>query len=78
MAYTGLAGFIEELVKKDELRVIKNFVNPELEITEITDRVTKSGGKALLFENTGTGFPLLINAYGSDKRMALAIGRARS
>ena len=75
MAYTGLAGFIEELVKKDELRVIKNFVNPELEITEITDRVTKSGGKALLFENTGTGFPLLINAYGSDKRMALAIGR---
>jgi 4-hydroxy-3-polyprenylbenzoate decarboxylase len=75
MAYTGLAGFIEELVKKDELRVIKNFVNPELEITEITDRVTKSGGRALLFENTGTGFPLLINAYGSDKRMALSIGR---
>jgi 4-hydroxy-3-polyprenylbenzoate decarboxylase len=76
MAYTGLAGFIDELAKKDELRVIKNFVNPELEITEITDRVTKSGGKALLFENTGTDFPLLINAYGSDKRMALAIGRA--
>ena len=76
MAYTGLAGFIEELAKRDELRVIKNFVNPELEITEITDRVTKSGGKALLFENTGTDFPLLINAYGSDKRMALAIGRA--
>ncbi len=76
MAYTGLAGFIEELEKRDELRVIKNFVNPELEITEITDRVTKSGGKALLFENTGTDFPLLINAYGSDKRMALAIGRA--
>ena len=76
MAYTGLAGFVEELEKRDELRVIKNFVNPELEITEITDRVTKSGGKALLFENNGTDFPLLINAYGSDKRMALAIGRA--
>ncbi len=75
MAYTGLAGFIEELAKIDELRVIKTFVDPELEITEITDRVTKSGGKALLFENTGTDFPLLINAYGSDKRMALAIGR---
>jgi 4-hydroxy-3-polyprenylbenzoate decarboxylase len=75
MAYTGLAGFIEELAKIDELRVIKNFVDPELEITEITDRVTKSGGRALLFENTGTDFPLLINAYGSDKRMALSIGR---
>jgi 4-hydroxy-3-polyprenylbenzoate decarboxylase len=76
MAYSGLAGFIEELAKRDELRIIKNYFNPELEITEITDRVTKSGGKALLFENTGTDFPLLINAYGSDKRMALAIGRA--
>jgi 4-hydroxy-3-polyprenylbenzoate decarboxylase len=76
MAYSGLAGFIEELAKRDELRKIKEYINPELEITEITDRVTKSGGKALLFENTGTGFPLLINAYGSDKRMALAIGKA--
>jgi 4-hydroxy-3-polyprenylbenzoate decarboxylase len=76
MAYSGLAGFIDELAKRDELRIIKNFVNPELEITEITDRVTKSGGKALLFENTGTDFPLFINAYGSDKRMAMAIGRA--
>ena len=75
MAYTGLAGFIDELAKRDELRSIKNFINPELEITEITDRVTKSGGKALLFENTGTDFPLLINAYGSDSRMAMAIGR---
>ena len=32
-------------------------------------------GKALLFENTGTDFPVLINAFGSDKRMAMAIGR---
>jgi 4-hydroxy-3-polyprenylbenzoate decarboxylase len=76
MAYTGLAGFIKELAKKDELRIIKSFISPELEITEITDRVTKSGGKALLFENTGTDFPLLINAFGSDIRMAMAIGGA--
>jgi 4-hydroxy-3-polyprenylbenzoate decarboxylase len=75
MAYTGLYGFIDELAKRDELLRIKDFINPELEITEITDRITKSGGKALLFENTGTGFPLLINGYGSDKRMALALGR---
>jgi 4-hydroxy-3-polyprenylbenzoate decarboxylase len=60
MAYTGLAGFINELAKRDELRTIKQYINPDLEITEITDRITKSGGKALLFENTGTDFPLLI------------------
>ena len=54
---------------------IKQFVDPVLEITEITDRVTKSGGKALLFENTGTDFPVLINAFGSDLRMSMAIGR---
>jgi len=75
MAYSGLTGFIIALEQKDELRRINTFVNPILEITEITDRVTKSGGKALLFENTGTDFPVLINAFGSDKRMAMAIGR---
>ena len=55
----------------------KSFVNPELEITEITDRFSKQtdGGKALLFENTGTDFPLLINALGSEKRIALAFRR---
>ena len=57
MSYSGLTEFINELEKKNELVRIKQFVNPVLEITEITDRVTKSGGKALLFENTGTRFP---------------------
>jgi 4-hydroxy-3-polyprenylbenzoate decarboxylase len=75
MSYSGLTAFIDELEKNDELLRIKQFINPVLEITEITDRVTKSGGKALLFENTGTGFPVLINAFGSDSRMAMAIGR---
>lgn len=75
MAYSGLTGFITALEQKDELLRINTFVNPILEITEITDRVTKSEGKALLFENTGTEFPILINAFGSDKRMAMAIGR---
>jgi 4-hydroxy-3-polyprenylbenzoate decarboxylase len=47
-----------------------------LEIAEITDRVSKTpgGGKALLFENTGYDFPVLMNAYGSEKRMCLALG----
>ena len=75
MPYPGLSDFISSLERNGELLRIKPFVDPVLEITEITDRITKSGGKALLFENTGTKFPLLINAYGSDARMAMAIGR---
>jgi 4-hydroxy-3-polyprenylbenzoate decarboxylase len=75
MIYSGLTDFITELEKRGELLRIKQFVDPVLEITEITDRVTKWGGKALLFENTGTSFPVLINAFGSELRMSLAIGR---
>lgn len=75
MAYKGLRNFIEYLEQEDELLKIPVPVNPELEITEITDRVVKSGhGKALLFENNGTRFPVLINAFGSDKRLAMALG----
>jgi len=75
MAYSGLTEFIVSLEKNDKLQRIKAFVNPILEITEITDRITKTGGKALLFENNGTAFPVLINTFGSDDRMAMAIGR---
>jgi 4-hydroxy-3-polyprenylbenzoate decarboxylase len=75
MAYIGLNAFISTLEKKKDLLRIKPFIDPVLEITEITDRITKSGGKALLFENTGTDFPVLINAFGSDERMSMAIGR---
>jgi 4-hydroxy-3-polyprenylbenzoate decarboxylase len=75
MSYSGLTDFIADLEKRNELHRIKQFVDPVLEITEITDRVTKSGGKALLFENTGKDFPVLINAFGSDSRMSMAIGR---
>src|SRR5674476_1602213 len=75
MSYSGLTEFINELEKRNELLRIKQFIDPVLEITEITDRVTKSHGKALLFENTGTDFPVLINAFGSEIRMAMAISR---
>lgn len=74
MSYSGLTEFVIDLEKRGELLRIKQYVDPVLEITEITDRVTKTGGKALLFENTGTGFHLLINAFGSDKRMAMSLG----
>jgi 4-hydroxy-3-polyprenylbenzoate decarboxylase len=76
MAYKSLRAFIEKLEEAGELVRIKTFVNPELEIAEITDRVSKTPdrNKALLFENTGTGFPLLINSMGSDRRMCIALG----
>jgi menaquinone biosynthesis decarboxylase, SCO4490 family len=75
MPYSGLSDFISDLEKQSELLRIKTFVDPILEITEITDRVSKSGGKALLFENNGTKFTLLINTFGSQKRMSMAISR---
>ena len=76
MAYKHLKHFIDTLEKAGELVRIKTFVDPILEIAEITDRVSKSpdGGKALLFENTGHDFPVLINSMGSYKRMCLALG----
>ncbi|KAA9038509.1 menaquinone biosynthesis decarboxylase [Ginsengibacter hankyongi] len=76
MAFKNLREFINLLEKENELVRIKSYVNPHLEIAEITDRISKNnnGGKALLFENTGYDFPVLMNAYGSEKRMCLALG----
>ena len=77
MPFGGIKSFAGELEKHGELIRIKEFINPDLEITEIADRISKleNGGKALFFENTGTEFPLLINSLGSEKRMAIAFGR---
>src|SRR5215467_10439682 len=75
MAYRNQQEFIQALEKAGELIRIKAYVDPRLEMAEITDRISKSGngGKALLFENTGYSFPVLMNAYGSEKRMCLAL-----
>ena len=71
-----LREYIAKLEAAGELQRITTKVDTRFEITEITDRVSKSndGGKALLFENTGTGYPVLMNMMGSDKRIALALG----
>jgi 4-hydroxy-3-polyprenylbenzoate decarboxylase len=76
MSYRNQQHFIDTLEQAGELVRIKTYVDPKLEIAEITDRISKTtgGGKALLFENTGYDFPVLMNAYGSDKRMCLALG----
>ena len=60
MAWKNQQQFIDALEQAGELIRIKTYVNPKLEIAEITDRISKSGngGKALLFENTGYDFPV--------------------
>ncbi|MCH2513385.1 MAG: menaquinone biosynthesis decarboxylase [Chloroflexi bacterium] len=75
MKFKDLREFIRFLEDKGELRRITAPVNHELEITEITDRVIKSGGPALLFENvTGFDTPVLVNMYGTEQRTAWALG----
>ena len=72
-----LREFIAELEAAGELKRISAEVDSHFEITEITDRVskTKGGGKALLFENVrGSKYPVLMNMMGSDRRMAMALG----
>lgn len=83
MAYDDLREWIAALEKQGELKRVREEVSPELEITEITDRVSKlqggkwgAGGPALLFESV-KGFPghaVLMNQFGSERRMALALG----
>lgn len=71
----GLLAFTEKLRDAGELAETRIPVDPLLEITEIADRMSKlpGGGKALLFHDTGTRFPVLINAMGSEKRMSMAL-----
>ena len=74
MAYQDLSDFIKKLEESGQLKRIKTEVSAELEIAEITDRVSKAYGPALLFENVkGYSVPVLINAFGSYERMAMAL-----
>ena len=74
MSYKNIKEFIQKLEQEGELLRITEKVSTNLEITEIADRFSKlsNGGKALLFENTGYDFPVLINAFGSKHRIELA------
>jgi len=74
MAYKDLREFLKRLEQEGELKRIPAEVDWKLEVTEITDRVTKRGGPALLFENIkGYKTPLAINLFGSHRRMCLAL-----
>ena len=75
MAYDDLRDWIRALDRAGELKKINTEVDPNLEVTEITDRVSKSGGPALLFQNLKghPGAQVLINQFGSARRMNLAL-----
>lgn len=74
MAYDDLRGFISALEQAGELKRIKVETDPILEITEVTDRVSKQFGPGLLFEKTkGSEHGLAINLFGSEKRMCIAL-----
>jgi 4-hydroxy-3-polyprenylbenzoate decarboxylase len=77
MAFDSLQEFMSALEEKGDLKRIQVEADPLLEITEIADRVMRAGGPALLFEKVkGSQWPLLINAMGSESRMAMAFGNA--
>jgi 4-hydroxy-3-polyprenylbenzoate decarboxylase len=81
MAYKNLREFIQLLDLEGELKRVSQEVDVDLEITEITDRVSKAGGPALLFEHPRSArddrrysVPLAINLLGSKRRLELALG----
>jgi 4-hydroxy-3-polyprenylbenzoate decarboxylase len=70
-----LRAWIALLEREGELARVAAEVDPDLEITEIVDRTVKAGGPALLFEHPkGARHPLLINQFGTERRMCLAFG----
>ena len=75
MAFDSLRAFVDALDRAGDLHRVDVAVDPYLEIAEITDRVVKAGGPALLFTNVkGSRFPVLTNQFGTERRMAAALG----
>ncbi|WP_124080118.1 4-hydroxy-3-polyprenylbenzoate decarboxylase [Pigmentiphaga humi] len=80
MKYRDLRDFLRQLEAQGDLKRIATEVSTHLEITEISDRVLRAGGPALLFENArqpGRGkaaMPVLANLFGTPRRVALGMG----
>ncbi len=76
MKYKDLRDFIHFLEQRGELIRISHPVDPKLEMTEICDRVLRSGGPAILFENpVGFSTPVLTNLFGTEQRVAMGMGQ---
>ena len=75
MEYRDLRDFVNQLEAEGDLKRIDRRVDPNLEATEISDRVLRAGGPALLFERPGDcDIPLLTNLFGTERRVAIALG----
>src|ERR1043165_4992021 len=78
MPARDLRDWIALLEREEELVRVSAEVDPDLEITEIADRTVKAGGPALLFERPkGSRHALLINQFGSERRVCLGCGSER-
>src|SRR5215510_4103245 len=74
----ALRSWIALLEREGELVRVGAEVDPRLEVSEIVDRTVKAGGPALLFERPkGSEHPLLVNQFGTERRMCLAFGAER-
>src|SRR6516162_7277912 len=75
MPFDDLQQFVHHLEQQGQLKRIRVEVDPELEVTEITQRVLREEGPALLFENPkGSSTPLLMNLFGNMSRVKAAVG----
>ncbi|MGP8078293.1 MAG: menaquinone biosynthesis decarboxylase [Thermoplasmata archaeon] len=78
MAFRSLGDFLEALEAKGDLVRLRAPVSRDLEITEVTQRVLRADGPALLFENVpGASMPVVTNVFGSPRRIAFALGAER-
>tara|TARA_B110000211_G_C14067811_1_gene548488 strand:+ start:572 stop:2038 length:1467 start_codon:yes stop_codon:yes gene_type:complete len=78
MQYKDLREFIHQLEKDGDLKRISQKIDPNLEITEISDRTLRQKGPALLFEKAGdSAIPLLSNLFGTEQRVAKAMGESQ-
>ncbi|MEZ9517530.1 4-hydroxy-3-polyprenylbenzoate decarboxylase [Vibrio splendidus] len=76
MSFKDLRDFIDHLESIGQLKRISHPVDPDYEVTEISDRTLRAGGPALLFENPiGYEMPVLTNLFGTPNRVAIGMGR---
>ncbi|ANU37973.1 4-hydroxy-3-polyprenylbenzoate decarboxylase [Vibrio scophthalmi] len=77
MSFKDLREFVDQLEKLGKLKRITHPIDPRYEMTEISDRVLRAGGPALLFENPiGYDYPVLTNLFGTPERVAIGMGRS--
>ncbi|MCK6430766.1 MAG: UbiD family decarboxylase, partial [Burkholderiaceae bacterium] len=75
MKYSDLRDFLDQLERADQLRRVRTIVSPQLEMTEICDRVLRAGGPAVLFERVASHSMFVLgNLFGTPERVALAMG----